>query len=390
MAIVAEHIGARGYRPSIASAAMSDSGTDVEIAPSRSKLVLRIAIRVLVVVLAVAVGGIALFNIFDDLDPSEVRSALGELSDAEWLSLLFGWLIWVGCQGLQTASLVDRLPARRGVQASLGPTAVSSVIPGPSDLPVRYSMYQSWGVSSTEAATAVAASGIFSIGSQLGLPAIAGLIILVTDVAVDGFASIIAAAAVVLFVLVAFAVFVLGSSDRTAWVGHKLDPLWRLGHRILRRVPPDDAELADFLVTHRATALDHIGDKWVATSAATVITIAAKCSLLVLSLRFVGIPEDALGWSAIFVVYSLVAGLTVIPITPGSAGVTEVALIGMLTPIAGTAYVNEVAAGVLIYRLLTWILIIPVGFGVLGAWRYNLRRARSRDDGAEPRAGSAS
>ena len=45
----------------------------------------------------------------------------------------------------------------------------------------------------------------------------------------------------------------------------------------------------------------------------------------------------------------------------------------MLTPVAGTEFVNEVAAGVLIYRLLTWILIIPVGFGVLGAWRYKTR-----------------
>jgi len=93
-----------------------------------------------------------------------------------------------------------------------------------------------------------------------------------------------------------------------------------------------------------------------------------------MALRFVGVPADALGWSAIFAVFALVAGLTIIPITPGSAGVSEIALVGMLAPIAGTAYVNQVAAGVLIYRLLTWILLIPVGLVALGGWRLEQRR----------------
>ena len=73
------------------------------------------------------------------------------------------------------------------------------------------------------------------------------------------------------------------------------------------------------------------------------------------------IPEDALGWAAIAAVFALVQGITMLPITPGSAGIAEIALVGMLAPIAGPEYVNEVAAGVLLYRMLTWILIIPAG-----------------------------
>ncbi len=73
-------------------------------------------------------------------------------------------------------------------------------------------------------------------------------------------------------------------------------------------------------------------------------------------------------------VYEYIESVTIIPITPGSAGVSEIALVGMLTPIAGTEYVNEIAAGVLLYRLLTWILLIPAGLTVLGAWRLQQRR----------------
>lgn len=340
-----------------------------------ARTVLKIALRIGIAVVAVAISIFVLFGIFDDLDFDEIRAAINQLSDAEWIALFFGWLIWIGAQGLQTASLVTAMPARRGVLAFLGPSAVSSVIPGPSDLPVRYSMYQSWGIAPGDAATAVAASGIFSVGSQLALPAFAGVAIFLGGVQIEGFLTIIVATTLVLAVVIILCAFVLGSDKRTRWAGEKLDPLWRRLLRIAHKDPPQE-NLGELLDTRRAASIDYLRDKWLATSGATVLTIAAKCSLLIMSLRFVGIPETALGWAAIFAVFALVAGLTIVPITPGSAGVAEIALVGMLAPIAGSEYVNEVAAGVLLYRMLTWILVIPAGLAALGVWRYGQRRSK--------------
>lgn len=340
---------------------------------SRLRTAVRIGIRIVVIGVVLVVAGVVLAGIFDDLDPAQIRDAFNSLSDAEMISLFMGWLIWIGAQGLQTASLVDGLPARRGVLAFVGPSAVSSVVPGPSDLPVRYSMYQSWGTSPDEAGTAVAASGVFSVGSQLVLPAFAGVAIAVSGVQVDGFFTVIVATTVALAIAIGLAALVLGSEDRTRWAGSKLDRALRGVFRLLRKTPPE-RNLGTIAVEQRKASFDHLRGKWLPTTGATVLTIAAKCSLLVMALRFVGIPEDALGWSAIFAVFALVAGLTIIPITPGSAGVSEIALVGMLAPIAGDAYINEVAAGVLLYRLLTWILLIPVGLVALGGWRLQQRR----------------
>jgi uncharacterized membrane protein YbhN (UPF0104 family) len=349
--------------------------------PSKAKMTLRIVIRLLIAVAAIGIAVFVLTGIFDDLDRDQIGAALNELSDAEWISLAMGWVIWVGLQGLQTASLVTGMPARRGVLAYLGPSAVASVIPGPSDLPVRYSMYQSWGTSAKEATTAVAASGIFSVGSQLALPAFAGVAIAFSGIEIDGFLTVIVVATLTLAVVIVTLALTLGSENRTRWVATHLDPLFRSSLRLLRK-PAPTRDLGSIVVGYRATAFEHLSGKWLPTSGATALTIVAKCSLLIMSLRFVGIPEDALGWSAIFAVFSLVAGLTIIPITPGSAGVSEIALVGMLTPIAGTEYVNEVAAGVLLYRLLTWILLIPAGLTVLGAWRLQQRRQRVSIDAA--------
>jgi hypothetical protein len=49
----------------------------------------------------------------------------------------------------------------------------------------------------------------------------------------------------------------------------------------------------------RAEAVDHLAGKLLKATAAIVATLAAKCAFLVTTLRFVGIPEDALGWTAI-------------------------------------------------------------------------------------------
>jgi putative heme transporter len=348
--------------------------------PQRSafnvRTVLKVALRVGIAVAAVAIASFVLAGIFSDLDIAQIRDALGTLSDAEWIALASGWVIWIGAQGLQTASLVTAMPARRGVLAFLGPSAVSSVIPGPSDLPVRFSMYQSWGIPTNEAATAVAASGIFSVGSQLALPALAGVAIFFGSVEVEGFAAIIVAATLVLALTIVLAAFLLGSERRTRWAGDRLDPTWQRLRRLARKGPSEHG-LGSVLEAQRRGSFEYLSDKWLETTGATLLTIAAKCSLLIMSLRFVGIPETVLSWAAIFAVFALVAGITIIPITPGSAGVAEIALVGMLTPIAGSTYVNEVAAGVLLYRLLTWILVIPAGLGALGIWRHGRRRVKA-------------
>ena len=105
-----------------------------------------------------------------------------------------------------------------------------------------------------------------------------------------------------------------------------------------------------------------------------MVTIT-RVALFVMCIRFAGVPEEAAGWPAIFCVWAIVRGLTLIPIMPGNAGVSELAFVGMLTPIAGTEYVNQVTAGVLIFRLLTWLLLIPAGGVAVGLWQLGLQRS---------------
>ena len=140
----------------------------------------------MLVVAALVVSAVVLALAFDDLDWAEVGRALRSLDDAEIIALSTTWLVWIAAQGLQTSSLVHDLPVRRGVVAYLGPAAVASAVPGPSDFPVRYRMLTSWGYSLGDATLAVAAGGVFNIGIKLVLPIIAAVGLLVSDTPVEG------------------------------------------------------------------------------------------------------------------------------------------------------------------------------------------------------------
>ena len=47
------------------------------------------------------------------------------------------------------------------------------------------------------------------------------------------------------------------------------------------------------------------------------------------------------------------------------------------------------AAGVLIYRMLTWLLLIPTGFGALAVWRFGGRKQAGERDQTDEDASSA-
>ena len=140
------------------------------------------------------------------------------------------------------------------------------------------------------------------------------------------------------------------------------------------------------MVAARADAVGTLHDRWLVASWATMLTAVTKFALLLMTLRFVGVDDDVLPWTQVFVVFALVQGLTVFPITAGDAGVSEIAYIGMLAAAGGQEWVIQITAAILILRILTWLVIIPVGLGVLGFWRHQLRRnppdVASRTDGS--------
>ena len=73
--------------------------------------------------------------------------------------------------------------------------------------------------------------------------------------------------------------------------------------------------------------------------------------------------------------------LTLAGLTPGGAGLVEVGLAGLLVALGGDPV--AVVSGVLLYRLFTFGLEIPVGGVSLAAWLWLRRASRAPATAAE-------
>ena len=341
---------------------------DLEEAEKKTKTKVRsIVFRAVLIIGALVISGWILLSTFEDLDFEAIVDSITSLEDADFIALLAMWVIWIAAQGLLTASLVPGLPVRRGVVAYLGPAGVTAIIPGPSDLPFRLKMFIAWGYSPTDATLAVAAGSVFSIGIKLVLPVVAAIGLLASRTPIEGTLRTVVVIAVLVGLGIMAVAFVVASERRTAWIGRVITPVYGFVLRLLRKPEPPD--VAQSLLAARSESLERLRDRWMIGTWATVSTAATRFALLLMAIRFTGTPDEAIGWPQVFVVYAVVQGLTVLPITAGDAGVSEVAYIGLLTAAAGSQYVNQITAGVLIFRVLTWVVIIPIGLATLGVWQ---------------------
>src|SRR5918993_5171097 len=359
-----------------------------EAQPLRHGQALKTILRVSLSIGALVVAALVLKPVYDDLDFGVVKDAITSLSAGGWFAFVAGFGATIWCNGLLTTAVVPGLPIRRGMVAYLGSSAVASTFPGPGDLAMRMLMYRSWGYPATTATVSVAASGFVTVGTKLVLPAIAAVPLFVTGRLTGDagrFALIGASIAIAVVVVVVVAL------RRPAFAARVGSVLERVIGAVLRRVGRrGPTGLGDRLVEAREQAISLLAPRWPLALLATTLLTLTRLLLLVMALRFVGIPRDDLTVSQIFATYAVVELLTVVPITAGGAGVVELGYIGMLTGYAGGSHVNEVTAGVMLFRLATWIAIIPIGWLTVLWWRLSVRRGRASLSGASDLAAESS
>ncbi|MGZ4274785.1 MAG: lysylphosphatidylglycerol synthase transmembrane domain-containing protein, partial [Solirubrobacteraceae bacterium] len=295
-------------------------------------------------------------------------------------------LVLAGVWNLVTYSLVivptmPGLRYREAVVASESSTAVSNTIPGGSAIGIamNYSMYSSWGFSRSRSSVSMSLSGIWNNFAKLGLPIVALALLVVEGnpssarviAAVFGLAGLVAA--LVLFALM------LRSPETARRVGLGAGRVASALRRVVRRPPVHGWQLATMKFRTRTVTL--VRARWLWLSIATLVSHVSLFRVLLVALRAVGVTQSQVSWIEALAVFAFARLLTAIPITPGGLGIVEIALISGLAAAGGAR--AEVAAAVLIFRALTYVLPIPVGVLTYAFWKRN--RSWRRAPGTAPR-----
>jgi putative heme transporter len=278
-------------------------------------------------------------------------------------------------------STTPGLTLRQAFVSTQTTTAVSNTVVGGAaiSLGLTYAMNTSWGFSRSRTSVALLVSGLWNNFAKLGLPvlALAGLALSAPPTAGRITAGLAGLAALVVAVVLLGAL--LRSQESAARIGTTAGRIASALRRPFGRGPVTGWDRATTKFRARTALL--LRARWHWITLATVVSHLSLFLVLLLALRFVGVDAEQVSTFEALAVFAFARLLTAVPFTPGGLGVIELALITGLAAAGGPRAL--VAAAVLVFRALTYVLPIPIGIGTYLFWRHN--RSWRREPNTAPR-----
>lgn len=300
--------------------------------------------------------------------------------DARWviLAVLFEFVSmgsFARAQRRMLAAGGTRVPIHRMAALTYAANAVNASLPGGSALSVGlvFRRFRSWGATVPAAGFTILATGVLSSVSFALL--VVGCAVLAGD---GGTASLLVLGAVAAAGLGAVAVRRL---LRPGFLLRLVSGSLIRVNRVLRR--PADTGLAQLRkLVEDVTAIRPRHRDWLAGLGFAGLNWLADLACLIASCRAV----DARGVTLVLVTVAYLAGMGAsgVSLLPGGVGVIDAAMVFALTQ--GGVGVVPATAAVLLYRAVSFVLVVALGWLALAAGRVSARR-RPPDE-APQRAGS--
>ncbi len=150
--------------------------------------------------------------------------------------------------------------------------------------------------------------------------------------------------------------------------GRALQSALAIACRVARR--PASFDISGSLPGFRDRAGVLIAARGWRITAATAASNLTLWLVLLAALRGIGLSQAQVPWQTTLAAFAFVRLLTVLPITPGGLGITELGLIAILAASAGHRASAQVTAAVLLYRAVTYLPSIPLGAIACLTWRH--------------------
>lgn len=298
------------------------------------------------------------------VDYRAVAAALATLSFTQLAVLIAATAVAFAANAGPAKVLIRQLSWPRAIGADIAGRAVVSTIPGPTDIATRFVLYRQWGIPADTATTGIAFSAFFEVLTDLALPTIALIAIVVTGNVTRPNTLLIAAIGVAIFIgAVLLLVAIVRSEEVARRLGTMLD---RLAHRIwplFHKRPPSG--IVDGVLQLRVESKDTLSRAGLPAFGAALFAKSAWLLVLEVCLWSVGLGPDVLPIPVVMTAMAVVAIVAMVPITPGAIGVTEVAYIGILSAVTGPTAADQITAAVMLFRIAQWLAPIPIGWVLL-------------------------
>ena len=300
---------------------------------------------------------------------SDVWASVRGMSGVEVVILLVA-AVWnlATYQFVMTATMPG-LTVPQATVSTQTTTAVSNTVVGGAaiSLGLTYAMNSSWGFSRSRTSVSLLVSGLWNNFVKLAMPVLALSLLALSSPPSSGRVVAGLAGVAGLVASVVLLGLLLRSREAAARIGTVSGRIASALLRPFHRPPVQGWDRATTKFRDRTVLLLHARWHWITLT--TVLSHVSLFVVLLLALRFVGVDAGQVGWIEALAVFAFARLLTAIPFTPGGLGVIELALITGLAAAGGPR--ATVAAAVLVFRALTYVLPIPIGIATYLFWRRN-------------------
>jgi len=275
--------------------------------------------------------------------------------------------------------IVASLPGLRTPQAgvtNLSASALSNTVPegGAVATGLNFAMFRSWGFTLDAITSSIMTTGVWTTFVRYGLGAVA-ICLMAFEFGWQALALGVIAVALVL-VLVWLFMRVLRSERFARSVGRWMQGVTGWVLHLFRKEPADMvAETLKF----RSQVKGLVQSRWASLTVTMAISQLMTAFVLGVSVRMVGVDAGVISWAQIFVAFACMTLASLVFPTPGGLGVAEAALLAILGIGVPPSYDTQILAAVILFRMATWLLPIPLGAGAYLFWRYNKTWRRPTD-----------
>lgn len=352
---------------------MGVAEADAEFTPETpvSKKTSRRLLKLVAILIVLALLYYSLFILLpSELDWNTVWADLQALSASEIAGLVASGLLAIVALGWTSKASLPDLTLYQGTESSATSQLTAFVFPPPADMAIRFAMYRTYGFSDEQSAVAVIVAMVARYAMVVLMPLVGLALVLVSGQA-DSTALWWFIGLGVAFVLVMGLIVKVARSEAVA---HRVGAwLQRVAARVIRwfhRTPPTDLE--DSVVKFGARTRDTIDRNGRSLLVSNLAWGFSNALVLLLCMRFTGLDADTVSGTAVVLSAGLIMAINMLPI-PGkdALAVTWIATVLGLT---ATTDVSELGTALLLYRLVTWILPMPVGGVFFLLWRARVRK----------------
>jgi putative heme transporter len=279
------------------------------------------------------------------------------------------------------------LQVREAAVTNTAGAALSNTVPegGAVATGLNYAMLRSWGFTLGDTTSEVLVTGTWSQMTKYILLAIGLVVVVLQGWGPAGLDWVALGLVVLVAVAIVLLTLILRRESFAARLGAWCDRVVARMRRRLRRIP--DPGLAEGLPLFRTQMVRLLRLCWGRLTFSMLVSQLMVVLVLGVCVRMQGLDQSTISWAVILVAWGLVTFASLLIPTPGGLGVAEVVLVAVLGHGLPQSDEAAVLAAVLLYRIATFLVPIPIGLVTYLYWRKSTawrEPVNSRGPSADP------